>query len=116
LALQGRFGDPEWWTGEPTGWTTQSQLKLPVHSSFSDGGTEFTVHFLKRFQRYLEFQATGFGSAVIAELALGGFAPGCVLAFRRRASKKAHLNRLKLSRIDTLLPLNITFQFCLWSA
>ena len=63
LVLQGRFDDPEWWTGESGGWTVQSRLQLPGRSSFNEGGTEFTVHFSKRFHSYLEFQTTGCGSA-----------------------------------------------------
>jgi hypothetical protein len=58
-----KFDDPEWWTGDSTGWIAQSKLKTPPQKCFGDGQTEFTIHFLKQFDRYLEFQATGFGGA-----------------------------------------------------
>jgi hypothetical protein len=64
-ALRGRFEDPEWWAGQST-WTAQSRLGSPALASFSDGATEFTVHFSKRFHRYLEFQPVGFGPADVA--------------------------------------------------
>jgi hypothetical protein len=64
-ALQGRFDDPEWRAGE-SGWAAQSRLRSPARISFSDGATEFSVHFSKRFHRYLEFQTIGFGPADVA--------------------------------------------------
>ncbi len=64
-ALQGRLGEPEWWAGE-SGWTAQSRPGPPARISFGDGATEFTVHFSKRFHRYLEFQTVGFGGAIVA--------------------------------------------------
>lgn len=64
-ALQGRFEVPQWWAGE-SGWTAQSRPESPARVCFSDGQTEFTVHFSKRFHRYLEFQTVGFGPAVVA--------------------------------------------------
>jgi hypothetical protein len=65
LALQGRFEEPEWWAGDSS-WTAQSRPGSPARRSFSEGQTEFTVHFSKRFNRYLEFQTVGFGSAIVA--------------------------------------------------
>jgi hypothetical protein len=64
-ALRGRFEDPEWWAGQ-SAWTAQSRPQPPARVSFSDGATEFTVHFSKRFHRYLEFQTVGFGPAIVA--------------------------------------------------
>jgi hypothetical protein len=58
-----KFDDPEWWTGDNAGWVAQTKLKTPPQKCFTDGSTEFTLHFVKRFNRYLEFQATGFGDA-----------------------------------------------------
>jgi hypothetical protein len=58
-----KFDDPEWWTGDSTGWGAQSKLKSMPQKCFADGQTEFTLQFVKRFNRYLEFQATGFGGA-----------------------------------------------------
>ena len=65
LALQGRFDAPQWWAGK-SAWAPQSRPQSPPCASFTDGATEFTVHFSKRFHRYLEFQTVGFGSATVA--------------------------------------------------
>jgi hypothetical protein len=65
-AAQGKFGEPQWWTGEREGWVPQSQLKSPPQICFDGAATEFTVHFDPQFKRYVEFQATGFGAAVLS--------------------------------------------------
>ena len=69
-ALGGRFDEPQWWAGE-SNWAAQSRPGPPARISFSDGATEFTVHFSKRFHRYLEFQTVGFGAAIVAMRSAG---------------------------------------------
>ena len=63
--LQGRFQEPEWWTGQSR-WRAHLPPEAPARPSFRDGQTEFTVHFSERFHRYLEFQTVGFGPATVA--------------------------------------------------
>lgn len=59
-ASKGDLADPQWWTGEETGWVPQRDLaKLPT-PLLTRGHTEFTVHSSKALACYLQVQFTGY--------------------------------------------------------
>ncbi|MEW6131021.1 MAG: DUF4185 domain-containing protein [Acidobacteriota bacterium] len=65
-AKRGQLSDPQWWTGGLTGWVRQSRLKQEPEAVFSDGQTEFTVHFEPRLKKFLQIQTIGFGASELA--------------------------------------------------
>jgi hypothetical protein len=54
---------PQWWAGEERGWVIQQELLEPPHSLFSEGHTEFTIHYEPALNQFLEIQTVGFGQA-----------------------------------------------------
>jgi hypothetical protein len=50
----------EWWTGAERGWVAQSSLRALPTPLLTQGQTEFTVHFSRRLDCYLQFQFAGF--------------------------------------------------------
>lgn len=54
---------PQWWAGEGDGWVAQQELVTAPHALFSEGQTEFTIHYQPLLNRYLEIQTIGFGQA-----------------------------------------------------
>jgi len=63
---EGRLDGMEWWVGGEDGWTPDradsGEAARPV---FTDGQTEFTVHYDEASDSYVEFQSAGFGPAVV---------------------------------------------------
>ncbi len=59
-AAEGDLSKPEWWAGGERGWVTQSQLNELPEPIFKSGQTEFTVHFSRRWNRYVQVQFSGF--------------------------------------------------------
>jgi hypothetical protein len=63
---QARAGDlsaPQWWNGAGSGWVAQQDLVRAPQALFSEGQTEFTVHYESALGRFLEIQLVGFGPA-----------------------------------------------------
>lgn len=61
--VHGDLKDPEWWTGNAGGWVQQSVLTRKPPAVFSNGQTEFTVHYDKSLDQFLQIQTKGFGPA-----------------------------------------------------
>ncbi len=59
-AVAGDLSQPEWWAGEPTGWTAQHDLKTLPTPLLRPGETEFTVHRSESEDRYVQYQFMGF--------------------------------------------------------
>lgn len=55
------LSQPQWWAGEEKGWVLQPDLVEKPQALFSEGHTEFTVHYEPLLDRYLEIQTVGFG-------------------------------------------------------
>ncbi len=64
--IQENLVSPEWWAGKEKGWVKQQNLTGKPQPVFSEGQTEFTVHFEPLLGKFLEIQTAGFGSADIA--------------------------------------------------
>ena len=71
-AKVGDLSITEWWAGEAEGWVDQELLHRKPVPVFSDGQTEFTVHYEPRLDRFLEVQTKGFGPAVLAMRSASG--------------------------------------------
>jgi hypothetical protein len=54
---------PQWWAGEEEGWVVQQNLVERPALLFSEGQTEFTVHYEPLLDQFLEIQTVGFGQA-----------------------------------------------------
>jgi hypothetical protein len=54
---------PQWWTGAENGWVVQQEMVEKPHALFSEGQTEFTVHYEPALDQFLEIQTVGFGKA-----------------------------------------------------
>ncbi len=65
-AAEGNLSQLQWWTGENSGWVKQQELNNKPVPVFSDGQTEFTVHYEPLLGQYLEIQTVGFGAADLA--------------------------------------------------
>ena len=63
-ARQGRLTIPYWWTGRA--WVGQDRLERKPLPVFTDGQSEFSVHFEPRTGCFLQIQTIGFGSTEIA--------------------------------------------------
>lgn len=57
------LSQPQWWAGEGEGWVPQRELARQPQPLFSQGHTEFTVHYEAALGRFLEIQTVGFGPA-----------------------------------------------------
>jgi hypothetical protein len=57
------LSQPQWWAGEARGWVLQQDLLEAPPPLFSEGQTEFTVHYEPSLERFLEIQTVGFGQA-----------------------------------------------------
>ncbi|HSR33083.1 MAG TPA: hypothetical protein VLY63_21165, partial [Anaerolineae bacterium] len=57
------LSQPQWWAGEELGWVAQQDLLEVPQALFSEGHTEFTVHYEPSLDRFLEIQSVGFGRA-----------------------------------------------------
>jgi hypothetical protein len=57
------LSQPQWWAGEDEGWVIQQDLLELPQPLFSQGQTEFSVHFESFLDRFLEVQTIGFGKA-----------------------------------------------------
>lgn len=59
------LSQPQWWAGEEKGWVMQQNLVQKPQPLFSEGQTEFTVHYEPVLNQFLEIQSVGFGKADI---------------------------------------------------
>ena len=57
------LSQPQWWAGEAQGWVMQGDLLEAPQALFSEGHTEFTVHYEPSLDQFLEIQTLGFGQA-----------------------------------------------------
>jgi hypothetical protein len=57
------LSQPQWWAGEAKGWVVQQNLLEAPQPLFSEGHTEFTVHYEPLLDQFLEIQTVGFGKA-----------------------------------------------------
>jgi hypothetical protein len=57
------LSQPQWWAGEAQGWVIQQDLIEAPQALFSEGHTEFTVHYEPSLDQFLEIQTVGFGQA-----------------------------------------------------
>jgi hypothetical protein len=57
------LSQPQWWAGEAQGWVMQQDLIEAPQALFSEGHTEFTVHYEPSLDQFLEIQTVGFGQA-----------------------------------------------------
>ena len=57
------LSQPQWWAGEAQGWVIQQDLLEAPQALFSEGHTEFTVHYEPALDQFLEIQTVGFGPA-----------------------------------------------------
>ena len=64
-AATGDLARPEWWTGTEGGWIEQGKLRELPAPLFEDGQTEFTVHFSRELDCFLQFQFEGFPQSPI---------------------------------------------------
>lgn len=64
-AQAGDLLQPQWWDGEGVGWAMEQDLAAAPQALFSEGHTEFTVHYEPALGRFLEIQSVGFGPADI---------------------------------------------------
>jgi hypothetical protein len=62
-ARAGDLSQPQWWDGEDAGWVAEGDLVEAPQALFSEGQTEFTVHYEPALGRFLEVQTIGFGPA-----------------------------------------------------
>jgi hypothetical protein len=62
-AMEGDLSRPQWWAGEEAGWVVQQDLLERPAPLFSEGQTEFTVHYEPLLDRFLEIQTVSFGQA-----------------------------------------------------
>jgi hypothetical protein len=61
--MDGDLTQPQWWAGEESGWVAQQELAEPPQALFSEGQSEFSIHYEPLLDRYLEIQTVGFGKA-----------------------------------------------------
>jgi hypothetical protein len=77
--LEGDLSQPQWWTGPENEWLVQQALAETPQPLFSEGQTEFTVHYEPTLDRFLEIQTVGFGPADLgyrlAEAPVGTWTP-----------------------------------------
>jgi hypothetical protein len=70
---------PQWWAGEKQEWVAQQELTSTPQPLFSEGHTEFTVHYEPKLEQFLEIQTVGFGGADLgfrmADSATGTWSP-----------------------------------------
>jgi hypothetical protein len=57
------LSQPQWWAGEEKGWVIQQNLRGMPQTLFTEGQTEFSVHYESLLDQYLEIQTVGFGKA-----------------------------------------------------
>jgi hypothetical protein len=62
-ARRGELGRIEWWCGDG-GWIADAQGSEPA-VVIEDAAPELSIHYDARLGRYLEFETTGFGAAVL---------------------------------------------------
>lgn len=65
--LLGRLDRLEWWCGRSSGWLPDPDGEAAAIPVFSNGQTEFTVHYDGDSDRFIEFQTEGFGAAVLVQ-------------------------------------------------
>ncbi|QEG36395.1 sialate O-acetylesterase [Bythopirellula goksoeyrii] len=63
---EGDLSSPEWWTGSTSDWVAQDKLVELPEPVFESGQTEFTVHFSREMNRYVQVQFSGFPLTPIA--------------------------------------------------
>jgi hypothetical protein len=61
--LDGDLSQPQWWAAEDAGWVAQQDVVETPAPLFSEGQTEFSVHYEPVLHRFLEIQTVGFGQA-----------------------------------------------------
>jgi hypothetical protein len=59
---RGNLMDPEWWTGDRSGWMPDSS-GAPRHPIFENGQSGLTIHVDRTTGRFLAVQTQGFGAA-----------------------------------------------------
>ncbi|MBU0518892.1 DUF4185 domain-containing protein [bacterium] len=57
------LSQPQWWTGEEGGWVMQQNLLQKPQPLFSEGQSEFSVHYEPSLNQFIEIQTVGFGKA-----------------------------------------------------
>jgi hypothetical protein len=63
---RGDLQSPEWWEGTTSRWIAQDALPPKPGPVFTNGATEFTVHYDPRLRAFFAIQTDGFGAARIA--------------------------------------------------
>lgn len=63
--LRGGLEGMEWWGGNDRGWLPDSDTGFGAQPVFSEGQTEFTVHYDENSGDFFEFQTVGFGAAAV---------------------------------------------------
>jgi hypothetical protein len=66
LAKTGNFSELEWWCGTARGWMPQEKIEHAPEPVFTEGSTEFSVHWDSVTHQYVEVQSTGFGASDIS--------------------------------------------------
>jgi hypothetical protein len=61
--MDGDLTQPQWWAGEESGWVAQQELTEAPQALFSEGQSEFSIHYEPLLDQYLEIQTVGFGKA-----------------------------------------------------
>jgi hypothetical protein len=64
--VRGDLQAPQWWDGTTKSWVGQGELPPKPQPVFTDGATEFTVHYEPRSNAFMEIQTLGFGAAQVA--------------------------------------------------
>lgn len=63
--LREKLDHMQWWAGDQRGWKALTDYDADPVPVFSDGQTEFTVHYDAEDSLFIEIQTVGFGTAVI---------------------------------------------------
>ncbi len=65
-AFNSNLSNPQWWDSSKESWTSQGKLSREPKALFPDAQIEFTMHYSKFFQGFLQIQTSGFGGASLA--------------------------------------------------
>jgi hypothetical protein len=65
-AEQGDLQAPEWWDAAKSAWVAQRDLPPKPQPVFTNGATEFSVHYDARLRQFIEIQSDGFAASHIA--------------------------------------------------
>lgn len=62
--VRGKLENINWWSGHGETWVGQTE-RNKAKPVFTNGQTEFTVHYDEKSQMFVEFQTVGFGPAMV---------------------------------------------------